>query len=446
MLLSILFSILFFIIIIIILVSVHEFGHFITAKWSGAFVERFSIGMGPILWKKKYGETEYCLSLIPVGGYVKILGEDPEEGDYNDPRNLQSKSTLQRLLVFAAGSLNNIILAIIVVALAFMIGIQMPEYLSLEPVIYWISPGSNAEESGLEINDKVLRVNGYSVSNWQEFMENIGINPKGIIKLEIERDGKILNIDLLPEQIKEIGLGVVAVMHNIEPVIYRVLPDSPAQSAGLEKGDRIVGVDGKMIGHWNDLSLAVRNNEALDTMEIAVDRAGDIMAFEVRPQLLEGSPNIGIERAPDRTLIKSYPFLESITQSYAKCKEWVLLTGRFIGNLFSNRASVKSVGGPIMIAGVSGEVGKAIFRDRFGISQFFMFLGFISLQLGLLNLMPLPVLDGGHILFLFFEKIFGRERIKKARIVSQTIGIVLLILLALLVFVNDILRLVATIN
>lgn len=446
MILSILLSLFFFIIVIVILVSVHEFGHFITAKWAGAYVERFSIGMGPIIWKKKLGETEYCLSLIPVGGYVKILGEDPEEADYTNPRNLQSKSFLQRLTVFAAGSVNNIILAVIVVAFAYMIGIQMPRYLTLEPVIYWVAPGSSAESAGLTAEDRVLSVNGVSVGTWQDFMENIGINPKGTIKLEIERKNEILALDLKPEEIKEIGLGVVSVMHMLEPAVHNVIKDRPAEKAGIRKGDIITEIDGQKISHWNDISLIIRSNENSMPMAIKVQRDGEYIDFELETDLINGVPGIGIERAPDELTVVSYSIPTAVKESIKKCREWILLTGRFLGNLFTNRASVRSVGGPIMIAGVSGEIGKAMLRDRFGASQFLMFLGFISLQLGFINLLPLPVLDGGHILFLFFEKVFGRDRIKKAKVLSQTIGVILLIALALLVFINDIIRIFATAN
>lgn len=446
MLLSILISIFFFIIVIIILVSVHEFGHFITAKWAGAYVERFSIGMGPVLWKKKIGETEYCISIIPIGGYVKILGEDPEEADYTDPKNLQSKSSLQRLAVFASGSLNNIILALIVVSFSFMIGIQVPEYLYQEPVIHWVGPGSSAEQAGLKRYDKVMRINNYAVSTWQDFMENIGISPKETIILEIERGDDIVPVRVEPEQIKAIGLGVIAVMHDIEPVIFNIAQGYPAENAGLKKGDRVTAVNSHEVNHWNTLSYLIRNNIELDIMIIEVDREGEALLFEVTPQLINGTPGIGIERAPDATMIKRFSFFPAIKQGFTRNRDWVILTFRFLSNLVTNKASVRSVGGPIMIADVSGAIGRGIFKDRFGASQFLLFLGFISLQLGIINLLPLPVLDGGHILFLFFEKIFGREKIKKAKSVSQMIGIVLLITLAILVVINDILRITSSIS
>lgn len=442
MLLSILISLFFFAIVIVILVSAHELGHFLTAKWAGAYVERFSIGMGPVLFKKKYGETEYCLSAVPIGGYVKILGEDPEEADHEDPRNLQSKSTLMRLLVFASGSLNNIVLAIIAVAISFMIGIQVPEYLTQKPVIKWVAPDSTAHEAGLLPGDSVIKINNVNISTWQDFMENIGITPKGTIDLKIERNNVIMNIEAEPEQIREIGLGIIAVMHDIEPVVYEVLEGYPAYEAGIESGDRFVSIDEKRIDHWNDLSLYIRNNKDLEPMQIEILREGEYYNFELSPVLINGVPGLGIGRKPDNTIVQKYGPLASVKESISQCKDWIILTGRFLANLVSNRASVRSVGGPIMIADVSGAMGRAIFRDRFGSSQFLMFLGFISLQLGIINLMPLPVLDGGHILFLIFEKIFGREKIKKAKTFSQIIGIVLLLSLAVLVIINDILRII----
>lgn len=439
---SIIVSLFFFLVVIIVLVSVHELGHFVTAKWTGAFVERFSIGMGPVIFKKKVGETEYCLSAVPIGGYVKILGEDPEEADYNDPRNLQSKSSLQRLLVFVSGSLNNIVLAVILVTVSFMIGVRTPAYLQSEPVISWVAPGSTADEAGLMSGDKVKKVNTRRVTTWQELMENIGISPRGIIELEIERDKDVLNLDVKPEQIRQIGLGVIAVMHYIRPELYYVAEEYPAFKAGLEAGDIVKKINDTGIKHWNDISLIVRSNIALETMKIKVQRGDTIKVFELAPVLIDGSPGIGIGSRPEETVIRSYSLFPAVLQSLRQCREWIVLTGRFIGNLVTSRASIRSVGGPIMIADLSGAIGKEALKDRFGGSQFLIFLGFISLQLGIINLMPFPVLDGGHILFLFFEKIMGRERIKKAKSISQVIGIVFLISLSVLIVINDIIRII----
>ena len=436
----IIFSLLSFFIIILILVFAHEFGHFSAAKLIGARVDRFSIGMGPVLWRFKKGDTEYCLSLLPIGGYVKIPGEDPQDADPDDPANLYAKPFWQRFMVFFAGSFNNIVLAFLAVAIAFFVGIREPAYLSRPPVVGWINPDSNAVHAGLQVKDTIVAVNGQPVGSWSEFLENVGISPRSAITLTIQRGHERKDVAVQPQEVESIGLGVIPIMHQVDPVIDAVSPGLPADIAGLKPGDRILAINGRPTPHWNDVSLRVRENGAQE-MTLTIGRRNESITTRLTPVMQDGAAIIGIRRSEDTMIVRRYGVGQSLQQSWQRCSEWLFLSFRFLRNLVTRKASIKSVGGPVQIATFSGYVGKAVFTERLGISVFFLFLGFISLQLGVINLLPIPVLDGGHILFLFFERILGRDKVMKAKAVSQAVGIFLLLLVTAVVLVNDLLRL-----
>ena len=232
---------------------VHEFGHFIAAKKAGVYVETFSIGMGPKLLKKKYGETEYCLSAILLGGYVKLKGENPDEDLTGAPDELTSKSIPVRFSVFFAGPLMNILLAIVLVSSVFYIGIQMPKYLDDAPVIGWIDEDSPAEKMGLDIGDLILSVGGERMSTWEQAMLYIASTGGKSLDIEVQRGQETHILTGTPEVVKQLGAGYIGIQPVMKPIVGGLQAGFPAEKAGLQVNDRITAINARPINHWYQL-------------------------------------------------------------------------------------------------------------------------------------------------------------------------------------------------
>ncbi len=421
-----------FLFVLGILVFVHEFGHFIAAKRAGVYVETFSLGMGPKLIKKTWGETEYCISAIPLGGYVKMKGENPDEETTGAEDELQSKSIPARFSIFVAGPLMNIIMAIILVSLVYYIGIQMPKYLEEPPVIGWIEEDSPAEEMGLEIGDQLLSISGKDVNNWEQallFVASTGAKP---LEIKIERDGSILTFTGTPEEIEGLGAGYVGIQPIMEPVVGGLQPGFPAEEAGMQVGDMIVGINDTRIVHWVQMANIIHAHPE-EELQVTVLRGGEEVEMQIAPEKRGEYGYLGIT-SQQQTVLKKYGFVESISRGLDRCWELTVMTFDLLRRLLTLKASVKTVGGPVMIAQMSGEVAKQ------GTSELLNFMGLISLSLGIFNLLPIPILDGGHIFLLLVEFLNRKPLSMEKRELAQKIGLLILIPLFIFIFYNDIAR------
>lgn len=415
------------IIVLGILVFVHEFGHFILAKLVGIRVERFSLGFPPRMIGKQIGETDYCISWVPLGGYVKMAGMIDESMDVDsikgEPDEFMSKPLYQRFLVIFAGPLMNIILAILIYAgIVYFSGLQ-------EPIGYVIHHNTNEQvraATGFEEGDRILEIDGNLLKTREDFLL-LNVLRKNI-PVKFERGSQILETTVPASMIDSLRF-------SFPPIIGSLMEDSPAAGAGIKIGDRIISIDSAKTNTWNDLSEVIHVNPG-KPLYIKWEREGKFFAAEITPTIQETEGEkiglIGISLLHTEDL----NFFNSISYAARKCFRITQLTYYYVKLVIHGEKSFKEAfGGPIMIAKLAKESAAE------GEINFIGFIAFISLNLGLINLLPIPVLDGGHILFLAIEGIIRRPIPTKTKLVIQQIGMVLLIAFMLFVIVNDIARL-----
>ena len=418
----------YFLIVIGILVFVHEFGHFIMAKRAGVRVEKFSLGMGPKLFGFKKGDTEYVLSALPLGGYVKMAGENPDEDPTGAPDEFQSKTVWQRAKIAATGPLTNIVLAFIIMPLVFMVG----TYSEGPAKVGYVEKGSPAERAGFMAGDVIEEINGRSISDWTRALTLIAVNPDTDVTVIIERQGEKKTLTLRPELATELKIGTSGLVPDMPAEIGKLKPGFPAEQAGVMVNDKIIAVDGKTIYHWIQFSTLVRDSKG-SKLTLTLERNGKRMEKIVTPKEDGGRQVIGVEPVM-RLVFKKYGFFESLRLGFDKTIESVDLTFITLKKLVTFDLSIKTLGGPVMIAQMSGQAAAA------GLSAFLSLLAMISISLGVLNLLPIPVLDGGMILFLVIEAIRKKPLSRKVMEVSQSIGAGLLITLIAVVSYNDVVR------
>ncbi len=431
-----------FLIMIGILVTIHEFGHFLFARLFGVRVEVFSIGFGPPIFQWKGKETVYQIALIPLGGYVKMYGEDsmtePVQGEANkeafqDPRSFAAKPRWQKMLIAFAGPLFNIVLAIILFAAAYMIGIQQPKYLNDPVVVGYVEKSSYAEKAGIQPFDKIVAVDGEPVKNWKDFTIKLGMKAGKTVVLDVIRNGKKISITVsIPENITKEHLGISPL---IPAKIGKILPNSPAAKAGLQPGDEIVALNGKPVRSWFELVDMLSKLKSDKEITLMVKRNGKVFSVVLKPQYNPDLKKYVIGISPMmETITVKYGFAEAFEKAIERSKELTVALYKVIKGLITGEVSIKTLGGPIAIAQFSGQALEA------GLATYLFSMAFISLQLGYLNLLPIPVLDGGLILILLIESIIRRPLPEKAKEYLAYIGFALLGTLMIFVIFNDIMR------
>jgi regulator of sigma E protease len=430
-----------FVIILGILIFIHEFGHFMMAKLCGVGVERFSLGFGPKIVGLKRGETEYRISLLPLGGYVKMMGESPDEhvSEKDIKKSFTHKTVSKRAAIVVSGPIMNLLFMFFLMPAIYMIGIQVPAYLEKPPVIGYIEKDSTAERTGLRIGDIIKEVDKREVKNWEQLTTSIISNPNNTLFLKVERKGKIFYTDLIISSFDQTGEGVAGLYPPIKPTIGALSKGYPAENADIKVGDTIVNIDDSKITHWAEVQEAIRGisyKKAVIEKTIVLERDGDLITVKVRPRWNEEIEGylIGISLLQE-TFTRKYGFFDAIANGIKRGWDITIFTFIVIKKLFLGEISVKTLGGPIMIAQVAGQAAES------GVTTFLFLMASLSLQLGILNLLPIPVLDGGHLLFFGIERLRGKPLSDKAIMISQQIGISMLVLLMILVTYNDILRL-----
>ncbi len=419
---------LYFLIVIGVLVFVHEFGHFLMAKRAGVRVEKFSLGMGPKLVGYKKGDTEYVISALPLGGYVKMAGENPDEEPTGAPDEFQSKSVWQRAIIAATGPLTNIVLAFIIMPLVFMVG----TYTEGPAKVGYVESGSPAETAGFKTGDVIISINGRSISDWTKALSLIAVNPNTDLHVTVDRGGTKDTLVLRPAAATDLKIGISGLVPDLPAEIGKLKPGFPAEQAGLKENDKILAVDGKTIYHWNQFSSLVRESRG-KTLNLTIERLGKRIEVSLAAREDGGKYVIGVEPVI-HMVFKKYGFVESLHLGFDKTIEAIDLTVITLKKLVTLNLSIKTLGGPVMIAQMSGQAAAA------GLSAFLSLLAIISISLGILNLLPIPILDGGLILFLVIEAIRKKPVSRKAMEVSQSIGAAILITLIAVVSYNDVMR------
>ena len=418
----------YFLIVIGILVFVHELGHFIMAKRAGVRVEKFSLGMGPKIIGYKKGDTEYVLSWLPLGGYVKMAGENPDEEPTGDPGEFQSKPVWQRAVIAATGPLTNIVLAFVIMPFVYMVG----TYTIGPAVVGFVEKASPAETAGFKIGDAIEEINGRRITDWEKAAMLIAVNPDTDIQVKISRKGEARMLTLRPALDRERNIGTSGLYPDYPVEIGKLKEAFPAEKAGLKIHDKIIAVDSMTVYYWNQFSTAVKDSKG-KKLVLTIDRDGKRMQVDVTPAESEGRYVIGVEPIIP-LMFKRYGLLDSLRLGFDKTLEAIDLTLITLKKLVTFSLSIKTLGGPVMIAQMSGQAAAA------GLSAFLSLLAMISISLGILNLLPIPVLDGGLILFLVIEAIRKKPLQRKTMEVAQSIGAGLLISLIAVVSYNDIVR------
>jgi regulator of sigma E protease len=424
-----------------VLVFVHELGHFLVAKASGVKVLKFSLGFGPKLVGRKWGDTEYLICAVPLGGYVQMLGEGGGEQGEDAPltseeieRSFAHKSVGKRIAIVAAGPLMNLILPFLILPIAYMVGVNIPVYLDAPACADYVVSDSDAARSGLEVGDCIVNIGSEPVTSWQE--GNIAlISAAGeTIEFIVERSGELVELSMQPENNGLDGLMSLGLQPLEQPVIGGLRSGDPADEAGMKTGDRVVEISGTRIVTWFDMKREIQSGQGrLETF--VIDREGEKLELKIAPKSKDGEDFlIGVGQYPD-VESKHFGFVAAVKKGGEQSVELMELTLVFIKKLFSGDVSSKNIGGPITVVKIAGEAAQT------GISVILSMLAFLSIQLGILNLLPIPILDGGHLFFNLIELIIRKPLSIRVREAAQQIGMLLLLSLMALAFYNDIMRL-----
>jgi regulator of sigma E protease len=418
-----------FLVFIGVIVLVHEFGHFFFAKLFGVKVEVFSIGFGPPIFRKPIGETVYQIALLPLGGYVKLYGEQDEIKD--DPRSFYAKPPWQRILIAFGGPLFNFLFAILVFWFVYTLPHEVPKYLYEPPKVGYVAPHSFAAQLGIKPGDVIIAVNGKPVKNWLELNELLNKYVGSTVTLKVKRNGKVLTLKVkLDFSVTKKGLGIEP---YIPPVIGRVAEGFPAEQVGLKPGDRIVAINGKSVHSWEDITEFMKTYDGSKPIELTVERKGKIFTVTVIPKKVGNRYLIGISPKIETITVKEGIF-EALKKGIEKTWLLSVLTVKAIWGIITGEISFKTLGGPLAIAGFAGETAKL------GIVAFLAGMATLSVQLGLFNLIPLPLLDGGLILLFLIEMVRGKPLPEKFKEWWVKIGLVIIISLMLFIISQDIIR------
>jgi len=424
-----------FIFVIGVLVFVHELGHYLAARRVGVRVLTFSIGFGPRLLGFTRGGTEYKIAAIPLGGFVKMAGETVEDQRSGAPDEFLSKSKWQRFQVLIAGPAMNILLAIFVLWGVLLQGTSVPAYRDMAPVVGAFEKEAPAVEAGMQVGDRILRVDDRAVATWDEFLFAVAGKARREVTLLVERDGEHRTVTVVPRAEGKYEIGDIGVLPDTHPNIPSVNPGEPADVAGLKAGDVILAVAGETVSFARQVSeLIAEHGAGGREIVVRVLRDGRELDIPVTPMQREtGQWAIGTAISDQVERIEPGVF-EAFRMSLEQNWESAGLIFRTLAGLFTGETSPKQLMGPVGIAGLSGESARA------GLIPLLSLLASISLNLGLLNLLPIPVLDGGHILIILLEGIARRDfsvRVKERMLVA---GFVLLMLLMVAVIYNDLTR------
>ncbi|MBU9854489.1 sigma E protease regulator RseP [Rahnella bonaserana] len=449
---NILWSLAAFIVALGVLITVHEFGHFWVARRCGVRVERFSVGFGRALWRKTDRQgTEYVLAIIPLGGYVKMLDERVEAvAPEFRHQSFNNKKVWQRAAIISAGPIANFIFAIFAYWLVFVIGVP-----SVRPVIANITANSIAAQSNISSGMELKSVAGIETPDWESVrmalmgeigddQTTVGVAQFGSSQV-VEKTLDLRQWQFDPEkQDPVVSLGMIPRGPQIESVLQEVQPGSAAEKAGLQAGDRIVKVDGQILESWQSFVIQVRDNPG-KPIALGVERGGDSVALTLTPDTksagkgkIQGFAGVvpKVIPLPDefKTIRQYGPFV-AFYEAGDKTWQLMKLTVSMLGKLITGDVKLNNLSGPISIAQGAGM------SAEYGLVSYLTFLALISVNLGIINLFPLPVLDGGHLLFLAIEKLKGGPVSERVQDFSYRIGSVLLVLLMGLALFNDFSRL-----
>jgi len=415
------------------MILIHEFGHYAVAKWLGVRVEVFSIGFGKRLIGFRRGETDYRIAAIPLGGYVKMSGENPMDERTDDPREFMNHSRWHRFLIAIAGPAMNIILAVVLLTTVYMVHYEYPAVYDQPTVIGWVLKDSAAAKAGLQIGDRITRIADQQNPTWEQVDLKEAMNPGQPLEVQVERNGQTLDKTVTPEPTGLDRIGYAGWAPKESTVtITDVQPDMPADKAGLKEGDQIVALDGQPVPA---LASMVERLEVTKDRPIALTvlRSGQQKTFTVQPVLSEKRYRIGIGSMQMKS--KTLPFAAAFSLSIHNNRQNALLILELVKKMAERKISVRSIEGPIRIGQAAGEAARSK-----GWTPLLQLTAAISLNLGIFNLLPIPILDGGVILFLLIEGLMRRDISLTIKERVYQAAFVFLVLFAVMVIYNDLMK------
>src|SRR5258708_23534248 len=415
------------------MILIHEFGHYAVATWLGVRVEVFSIGFGKRLIGFRRGETGYRLAAIPIGGYVKMSGENPMDDRTGDPAEFLSHSRWHRFLIAIAGPFMNIMLAIVLLTVISMVHYECPAVYDEPTQIGWVLKDSAAAKAGFQIGDRITRIDGVENPTWEQVDLKEALSPGQPLNVEVERNGQTVDKTVVPEAAGVDRIGVAGwAPKELSVKITDLTAGMPAEKAGLKEGDQILALDGKPVPA---LAAMVESLEVTkdNPISITVQRDGQQKSFTVKPILADKRYRIGIGSM--QTKVKTLPFAAALSLSLHENRQNGLLILELVKKMAQGKISTKSIEGPIRIGQAAGEAAR-----RKGWTPLMGLTAAISLNLGIFNLLPIPILDGGVILFLLIEGLMRRDISMNIKERVYQAAFVFLVLFAVMVIYNDLMK------
>ena len=421
-----------FLFVLGVLVFVHELGHFLAARRLGVRVLVFSLGFGPKLLKIRRGDTEYCVCAVPLGGYVKMAGDNPDDARSGQPDEFLSRTKWERFQILIMGPVMNILLAVVVMAVVLAQGAEVPVYLDQPAVVGAVVPGSPAERAGIQRGDQILTVASDAIDTWDDLFIAVGTRPDRDVSLTLLRDGETRAVTVRPVPETRYEIGNIGVLPDINPVVQSVIAGDVADKAGMKGGDVVLAVNGERMVTRTQLIEAISRNGGRQ-IELTVRRDSQDVTLTATPEQRGDRGMLGVYVGEPTKSFTPGP-LEAVQLSIERNIEFSGLIFRTLGGLFIGETSPRQLMGPVAIAQLSGESAQA------GWLALFTLMASISLNLGLLNLLPIPVLDGGHILIMALEGVARRDFSMAVKEKMLLAGLVLLMTLMVTVIYNDLTR------
>jgi len=418
-----------------VVIILHELGHFLVARFFKIRIETFSVGFGPRLFGFRRGDTDYRISAFPLGGYVKMAGDTPSETLTGEPHEFLSKPKWQRFLVASAGPIMNMILAVVLLSGLFMYGREVPEILTTQASVGIVEMGSPADLAGIRKGDRISELDGKKNPNWQDVEARVALNAGKSLPIVLDRNGETISTTVTPikKEKDPSERGYVGIFPYLPIIVKSVWPE---QTAKLLPGDEVTAVNGV------DLTTTAQSLQSIiqaipePNFPIIVNRHGETLKFQITPVLRDGLKYIGLDRVVPPTVKIKLPFTEAVSKSIGTNVEYGKTIFQVIGMLFKREASLKQLDGPIGIVRASGEALNE------GFATLISLMALISLNLGLLNILPIPVLDGGVMLMLIVESLMGRDMSLRLKERINFVSVIALLMLTVMVVYNDIIKMI----
>lgn len=418
------------------MIVIHELGHYWAARWFDIRVDTFSFGFGPRLFGFKKGETDFRVSAIPFGGYVRMAGEQPGDASADDPRSFQAKPRWQRLIVVFGGPFMNIVLAVAILAGLFMWRFPKQPTQDISGVVGVVLPDSPAARAGIQEGDRITALGGMQYPTWEDIMLKVIGNPGQPLRVTYDRGGIEKDTTLVPDIDSRDGIGTAGWGEQMEIQVGNVDPGGAADRGGLRAGDLFVAINGQPIRSSQKIRDTVKASQG-KPVEITVRRDGKERMVTITPieGELEGEKTktwkIGIAMEPRFVFVQLGP-IEAVRESVKSNIKSASLIYQFLQGIVERRMSPRSLEGPIRMAQISGEAARE------GISSYLGLMAMVSLNLAIFNLLPIPILDGGSILLLLVEMIFRRDLSLQVKEAVLKFGFVFLLMVVMFVLYNDI--------